>query len=100
MVVARALPVSALQAGAIVKLRYGRDDGATVAPRPEILGRVEAETAEHADRPGAAARGAAAMGLASVLDHVDTSLAGHFEDGIEIDCSPEQVHGDHTTHLG
>ena len=69
--VARALAVRAQQAHAVGQLGSVGDDAAAVAPRAQVLGRVEAEAADVAQRPDAAAAVAGAVRLAGVLDDGD-----------------------------
>ena len=100
VLVARALAVRAQQLDAFGELGHGRHDGATVAPGSEVLGRVEAEAADHAERADAPSAVAGAMCLAGILDHVDPGLAREREDRIEIDGGAEQVHRDYAAYAG
>jgi hypothetical protein len=85
MVVAGLLTVRAQQAHPLGDLGVGRRHRAAVAPRPEVLGRVEREAPGVAQRADAAAVIARAVGLRGVLDHEQAGLARQREDRVHVD---------------
>ena len=76
------------------------DQSAAVAPRPEVLGRVEGEAADVADRAGAPAFIGGAVGLAGVLDQVEVVLGAEVGERAHLDRAAVEVDRDHAASCG
>ena len=77
---------------AVREIRIRGDDGSGVAACPQVLARVEAETAglpEVARLPAMAGR---SLSLGRILDHRDVMPTGNGHHGAHIDAAAIQVH--------
>src|SRR5262249_58366404 len=81
--------VLAEAADAVRDLVTRRDDGAAVAERRQVLGRVETERRGVAERAGTAAVAPGARCLGTVLDERDAAVGA--EDGDRLDLGHEAV---------
>ena len=94
------LAVGAQQSHPVGKFRVGGDDGTTVSPAAEILGRIEAEASEITDSAGTIGADARAVCLTRVLHDRDPRDARERGHRLHVDGGPVEVHGDHTPDLG
>jgi hypothetical protein len=95
VVVADSFAVGTDQPHSVGQVGIVGDHRSGVSPGAKVLGRIEREAPGVADRPGAPHAHPGTVGLACVLDHRHTVLAGQFHDRLQVHGPSVQVDGNH-----